>query len=181
MPIRRSPDGAHHPRPQAGRDRPEWVVAINRNAWSQSIEIGGRDHPVRACHPPSCVLLPCPRDRCGFLAAAGGNRLCQIGPEQKEGNILRGQPFGQLNLTRFGMVQGIRRRPRRGCGPWRRPGYWHGGVPLLCAAEMASPALGMLRPKKPAPSLVHAIRLIPPVLTLRRLGVRRSDAFLGRA
>jgi hypothetical protein len=27
---------------------PEWVVAINRNAWSQSIGIAGRDHPVRA-------------------------------------------------------------------------------------------------------------------------------------
>jgi len=48
MPIRGSPNGARHPRPQAGRDRPEWVVAINRNAWSQSIGIAGRNHPVRA-------------------------------------------------------------------------------------------------------------------------------------
>jgi hypothetical protein len=48
MPIRGSPNGARHPRPQAGRDRPESVVAINRNAWSQSIGMGGRDHPVRA-------------------------------------------------------------------------------------------------------------------------------------
>lgn len=32
MPIRRSPNGAHHPRPQPGRDHPEQVVAINRNA-----------------------------------------------------------------------------------------------------------------------------------------------------
>jgi hypothetical protein len=48
MPIRGSPDGARHPRPQVGRDPPEWVVAINRNAWSQSIGIPGRDHPVRA-------------------------------------------------------------------------------------------------------------------------------------
>ena len=48
MLIRRSPNGDRHPRPQAGRDRPEWVVAINRNAWSQSIGIAGRDHPVRA-------------------------------------------------------------------------------------------------------------------------------------
>jgi hypothetical protein len=48
MPIRGSPNGARHPRPQAGRDRPESVVAINRNAWSQSIGIAGRDHPVRA-------------------------------------------------------------------------------------------------------------------------------------
>ena len=35
------------PPPQPGRDRPEWVVAINRNAWSQSIVIGGRNQPVR--------------------------------------------------------------------------------------------------------------------------------------
>jgi hypothetical protein len=48
MPIRGSPNGARHPRPQAGRDRPEWVVAINRNGWSQSIVTAGRDHPVRA-------------------------------------------------------------------------------------------------------------------------------------
>ena len=48
MPIRGSPNGARHPRPQAGRERPEWVVAISRNAWSQSIGIAGRDHPVRA-------------------------------------------------------------------------------------------------------------------------------------
>ena len=48
MPIRRSPNDARHPRPQAGRDPPEQVVAINRNAWSQSIGMAGRDHPVRA-------------------------------------------------------------------------------------------------------------------------------------
>jgi hypothetical protein len=48
MPIRGSPDGALHLRPQAGRDRPEWVVAINRNGWSQSIGTAGRYHPVRA-------------------------------------------------------------------------------------------------------------------------------------
>jgi hypothetical protein len=48
MLIRRSPNGAGHTRPQPGRDRPEWVVAINRNAWSQSIGIGGRNQPVRA-------------------------------------------------------------------------------------------------------------------------------------
>jgi hypothetical protein len=48
MPIRVSPNG---PRPQAGRDPPEQVVAINRNPWSQSIGIAGRDHPVRALRP----------------------------------------------------------------------------------------------------------------------------------
>jgi len=48
MPIRGSPNGAGYLRPQAGRDRPESVVAINRNAWSQSIGMAGRDHPVRA-------------------------------------------------------------------------------------------------------------------------------------
>ena len=48
MPIRRSPNDARYPRPQPGRDPPEQVVAINRNAWSQSIGTDGRDHPVRA-------------------------------------------------------------------------------------------------------------------------------------
>ena len=42
MPIRGSPNGANHLRPQAGRDRLEQVVAINRNAWSQSIGTAGR-------------------------------------------------------------------------------------------------------------------------------------------
>jgi hypothetical protein len=48
MPIRRSPNGVRHVRPQPGRNRPERVVAINRNAWSQSVGTGGRNHPVRA-------------------------------------------------------------------------------------------------------------------------------------
>jgi hypothetical protein len=48
MPIRGSPNGVDHLHPQAGRDRPELVVAINRNAWSRSIGIAGRDRPVRA-------------------------------------------------------------------------------------------------------------------------------------
>jgi hypothetical protein len=48
MPIRRSPNGARHVRPQPGRNRPEWVVAINRNARSQSVGTGGRNHPVRS-------------------------------------------------------------------------------------------------------------------------------------
>jgi hypothetical protein len=45
MPIRRLPNGFRHTHPQAGRDRPERVVAINRNCWSRSIGIGGRDRP----------------------------------------------------------------------------------------------------------------------------------------
>ena len=48
MPIRRSPNGVRHVRPQPGRDRPESVVAINRNARSQSVGTGGRNHPVRS-------------------------------------------------------------------------------------------------------------------------------------
>lgn len=48
MPIRGSPNGAGYLRPQAGRDRPESVVAINRNGGSQSIGMAGRDRPVRA-------------------------------------------------------------------------------------------------------------------------------------
>ena len=63
MPIRGSPNGAGYLRPQAGRDRPESVVAINRNAWSQSIGMAGRDHPVRAgrfidqCNSRQCQSL----------------------------------------------------------------------------------------------------------------------------
>jgi hypothetical protein len=48
MPIRGSPNGADYLHPQAGRDRLESVVAINRNGWSQSIGMAGRDRPVRA-------------------------------------------------------------------------------------------------------------------------------------
>ena len=48
MPICGSPNGAGYLRPQAGRDCPELVVAINRNGWSQSIGMAGRDRPVRA-------------------------------------------------------------------------------------------------------------------------------------
>ena len=43
MPTRRSPNGAAHTPPQPGRNRPEWPVAINWNAWSQSIGITGRN------------------------------------------------------------------------------------------------------------------------------------------
>jgi hypothetical protein len=39
-----------------GRDRPESVVAINRNRWSQSIGNTGRDRSVRASLPPSRSL-----------------------------------------------------------------------------------------------------------------------------
>jgi hypothetical protein len=55
MPIRRSPNGARHVRPQPGRNRPERVVAINRNAWSQSVGTGGRNHPVRARATPTSI------------------------------------------------------------------------------------------------------------------------------
>ena len=57
MPIRRSPNGAGYTRPQPGRDRPEWVVAINRNAWSQSIGISGRNQPVRAIRAKDGVIM----------------------------------------------------------------------------------------------------------------------------
>jgi hypothetical protein len=50
MPIRRSPNEAGHTRPQPGCDQSEQVVAINRNAWSQSIGISGRNQPVRAVY-----------------------------------------------------------------------------------------------------------------------------------
>ena len=57
MPIRRSPNGVRHTRPQPGRNRPEWVVAINRNEWSQSIVIGGRNQPVRPLSPAQWMAL----------------------------------------------------------------------------------------------------------------------------
>jgi hypothetical protein len=57
MPIRGSPNGAGYLRPQAGRDRPESVVAINRNARSQSIGIPGRDRPVRASIRTMLLML----------------------------------------------------------------------------------------------------------------------------
>ena len=63
MPIRGSPNGANHLRPQAGRDRLEQVVAINRNAWSQSIGTAGRNHPVRAAVPPPMLLARADGDR----------------------------------------------------------------------------------------------------------------------
>ena len=56
MPIRGSPNGAGYLRPQAGRDRPESVVAINRNGWSQSIGMAGRNRPVRAQRPSPAGL-----------------------------------------------------------------------------------------------------------------------------
>ena len=52
MPIRRSPNDARHPGPQAGRDPPEQVVAINRNAWSRS---PGARTPASSFTPPNCL------------------------------------------------------------------------------------------------------------------------------
>jgi hypothetical protein len=66
MPILRSPNGAHLPHPQAGRDRPEWVVAINRK---QSIEIAGRDHPVCALlRPLHRLIIPPAAERFGICS-----------------------------------------------------------------------------------------------------------------
>jgi hypothetical protein len=45
MPIRRSPNGAGYLRPQPGRDRPESVVAINRNA--RGFKLVPRQKPCR--------------------------------------------------------------------------------------------------------------------------------------
>jgi len=75
MPIRGSPNGAGYLRPQAGRDRPESVVAINRSGWSQSIGMAGRDRPVRAnlqapifqLHSRLCSIYNCPGNhQCRF-------------------------------------------------------------------------------------------------------------------
>ena len=79
MPIRGSPNGARHPRPQAGRDRPEQVVAINRNAWSQSIGTAGRNHPVRARNRRACAKLLRRLQKCHpeHAPRAGGERSRQ--------------------------------------------------------------------------------------------------------
>jgi hypothetical protein len=58
MPIRGSPNGARHPRPQVvAIARNRWsrsvgtLVVINWNDWSRSIGIAGRHQPVRASVP----------------------------------------------------------------------------------------------------------------------------------
>jgi hypothetical protein len=63
MPIRGSPNGAHHPYPQlvaiarnGGRDPSERVVVFNWNEWSRSIGIAGRDQPVRAPLPKRWIV-----------------------------------------------------------------------------------------------------------------------------
>jgi hypothetical protein len=71
MPIRGSPNGAGYLRPQAGRDRPESVVAINRNGWSQSIGMAGRDRPVRAGGADSPAKQQVAVDRLSIVREAG--------------------------------------------------------------------------------------------------------------
>jgi len=76
MPIRGSPNGANHLRPQAGRDRLEQVVAINRNAWSQSIGTAGRDHPVCALlRPLHRLTIPPAAERFGICRRFINTRL----------------------------------------------------------------------------------------------------------
>jgi hypothetical protein len=77
MPIRGSPNGAGYTRPQPGRDRPEWVVAINRNAWSQSIGISGRNQPVRAVSTELPENIPISENELRALEIL-------LGPELKE-------------------------------------------------------------------------------------------------
>ena len=70
MPIRRSPNRIRHTHPQvpaAGRDRPERVVAINRNRWSSSIVIGGRDQSVRAHYCASAGEFGIKASRSGLI------------------------------------------------------------------------------------------------------------------
>ena len=94
MPIRGSPNGAGYLRPQAGRDRPESVVAINRNAWSQSIGMAGRDHPVRAflTLPVSFTGSVYAAERCvaGNLSmCSSGQALTCVQPGRENGCCLK--------------------------------------------------------------------------------------------
>jgi hypothetical protein len=57
MPIRGLPNGARNTHPQAGRDRPEWVVAISRKRWSRSIVTGGRNQSERVVAIVRCAHL----------------------------------------------------------------------------------------------------------------------------
>jgi hypothetical protein len=49
MPIRRSPNGPHHPRPQ--------LVAIDRNSWSRSIGTTGRNQSEQLVAITRCAQL----------------------------------------------------------------------------------------------------------------------------
>ena len=77
MPIRRSPNGAAHTPQQTGRNRPEWVVAINRNAWSQSIGTGGRNHPECAAMRLTLALVDKIRSRGLLTKRSGGATAIQ--------------------------------------------------------------------------------------------------------
>ena len=78
MPIRGLPNGARNTHPQAGRDRPEWVVAINRNGWSRSIVTGGRNQSERV------VAIV----RCAHSAAAQA-ALATILDEAKQSGVVQ--------------------------------------------------------------------------------------------
>jgi hypothetical protein len=67
MPIRESPNGARDPCQQAGRDRPEWVVAINRNSWSRSPGARTGD------------LLPLPILQLAHVYRSSGDKPCGVG------------------------------------------------------------------------------------------------------
>jgi hypothetical protein len=80
MPISRSPNGAAHTSPQTDRDRPEWVMGINRNHdRDQSEQLIGMGRYAQYIHlavdfhlnyPLSFFLRPlC---RCSRSQAAGG-------------------------------------------------------------------------------------------------------------
>jgi hypothetical protein len=68
-------------------------TAINRNAWSQSIGIAGRDHPVRAagCWSPAWSARrqretrrgPAPNSRCR-CARRGVRPQCRLSPSKRE-------------------------------------------------------------------------------------------------
>ena len=90
MPIRGSPNGASHTRPQPGRDRSEQVVAINRNRWSQSIGTGGRDQSECAIQRMSSCPLPYVGFRTDYSGTIHGSlpprgehpRVTKTGPPQ---------------------------------------------------------------------------------------------------
>ncbi|WP_210205923.1 hypothetical protein, partial [Bradyrhizobium algeriense] len=76
--------------PQAGRDRPEWVVAINRNAWSQSIGTAGRDQserPVAIARYAQVGDGNEHQDRRAHALRSGGDQIsCGVADDEADGS-----------------------------------------------------------------------------------------------
>ena len=110
MPIRGLPNGVRHTRPQAGRDHPQQVVAIDRNGWSRSIVAPGRDHPLRAPVRLEWLSDQVPtrfKRLNGLCCGAAGCRLkfreCRRGPRERVGTREEAERH-PLGRTEFAVI-----------------------------------------------------------------------------